>query len=97
MPQQTDHVPDIRKKATKIVDTFYQHLPLNRHVISKEKYISFDYDGWVQAKKCAIDACNMMLDNAGFIWVGVDSETGMTSRDLYRKHWNEIKQEIENL
>lgn len=97
MSKQTDHVSDVRKKATKMVDTFYQHLPLNRHVISDGKYVSFEYDGWRQAKKCAIVACDMMLDNAGFIWGGADTETGLTSRDSYRKYWNEIKEEIDKL
>lgn len=86
-----------KEKATKMVDAFYQHLPLNRHVMSDDMYTSFDYDGWTQAKKCAISACNIMLDNAGFIWGGVDTETGMTSRDMFRKHIYELMDEINKL
>lgn len=47
------------------------------------------------AKKCAVIAANEMLNNAGFIWGGRDTETALSARDEYRKYWNEVKQEIE--
>lgn len=48
-------------------------------------------------KQCALIAVNTMLDNAGFIWGGTDSETGLTARDSFRKYWNEVKEEIGKL
>jgi len=51
----------------------------------------------LQAKQCALVAVDEMLNNAGFIWGGNDTETGLSARDSYRKYWNEVKQEIEKL
>ena len=49
------------------------------------------------AKEWALITANEMLINAGFIWGGRDTETGLSARDEYRKYWNEVKQEIEKL
>jgi len=49
------------------------------------------------AKQCASIVVNEMLNNAGFIWGGTDSETGLSARDAFRKYWNEVKEEIEKL
>jgi len=51
----------------------------------------------LQAKQCALIAVDEMLNNAGFIWGGRDTETGMTARDQYRKYWQEVRDEIEKL
>lgn len=50
-----------------------------------------------RAKKCALIAVNRMLKNAGFIWGGRDTETGLTARDEYKKYWQEVKNEIQKL
>jgi len=47
------------------------------------------------AKKCALIAVDEMLANAGMIWGGRNTETGLTARDDFRKYWQEVKQEIE--
>jgi len=49
------------------------------------------------AQQCALIAADEMIGNAGFIWGGIDNETGLTARDTYRKYWQEVKQEIEKL
>jgi hypothetical protein len=49
------------------------------------------------AKQCALTAIDYMICNAGMIWGGRDTETGLTARDTFRKHWLEVKQELENL
>lgn len=58
------------------------------------KYYSI---GAIEVKQCALIAVDEMLNNAGFIWGGRDTETGMTARDQYRKYWQEVKQEIEKI
>lgn len=52
---------------------------------------------WHMSKQCALIAVYEMLNNAGFIWGGRDTETGKTARDTYRDYWNQVKQEIEKL
>jgi len=49
------------------------------------------------AKKCALIAVDEMLANAGMIWGGRNTETGLTARDEFRKYWQEVKQEIDKL
>ena len=49
------------------------------------------------AQECALIAVDQMLDNAGMIWAGRNTETGLTARDEFRKYWQEVKQEIEKL
>ncbi len=48
-------------------------------------------------KQCALIAVDEMLNNAGFIWGGRDTETGLNARDSYRKYWQEVKGEINKL
>ncbi len=81
MSKQTDHVPDVRKKANKMVDAFYKHLPLNRHVISEG-----EYDGWTEAKECALIAVNEILR--------LDA---IKELPLTHHYWQEVKNEIEKL
>ena len=49
------------------------------------------------AKELTMITVDEMLNNAGFIWGGRDTETGMTARDQYRKYWQEVKDEINKL
>jgi hypothetical protein len=49
------------------------------------------------AKQCALIAVDYMICNAGMIWGGRDTETGLTARDTFKKHWLEVKQELEKL
>jgi hypothetical protein len=51
----------------------------------------------LQAKQCALIAVDEMLNNAGFIWGGRGTETGLSARDQYRKYWEEVKDEINKL
>lgn len=43
-----------------------------------------------QALKC----CDEMLNNAGFIWGGRNTETGLSARDSFREYWTEVKEEL---
>jgi len=49
------------------------------------------------AKTCALIAVDEMLGNAGMIWGGRNTETGLTARDEFRKYWQQVKQELEKL
>lgn len=75
-----------KQKAKELIELF---LPEVRWKMGQE-------DVLVRAKRCALIAVDEMLKNAGFIWGGRDTETGLSARDEYRKYWNEVKTEIEN-
>jgi hypothetical protein len=47
-------------------------------------------------KKLTLIAVRVMLNNAGFI-SGRDTETGLSARDAFRKYWQEVRDEIQNL
>lgn len=49
------------------------------------------------AKSIATYVCDEMLNNAGFIWGGRDTETGKSARDSYRTYLEKVKQEIKLL
>ena len=50
------------------------------------------------AKKCALIAVDEMQANAGMIWSGIYTETGMTAKgEIRKKYWQEVKQELEKL
>jgi hypothetical protein len=52
----------------------------------------------IKAKKCALIAVDEILDNAGMIWSGIYTETGMTAKgEIRKKYWKEVKQEIDKL
>ena len=78
-----------KEKAQELVWRYYSEI---EHTISDE-YAKVD---WKIAESCALIAVDEMLKNAGFIWGGRDTETGLSARDEYRKYWNEVKTEIEN-
>lgn len=50
-----------------------------------------------RAKQCALIAVDEMLNSAGFIWGGRDTETGLSARDSFREFWQQVKTEIEKL
>ena len=56
---------------------------------------------WVEDKDTAIDLAElfsrMMLENEADIWGVKNNETGLISRNHFRKYWQEVKQEIYKL
>ncbi len=67
-----------------------------------EKYfrLNYDWDGVTKdqwAKKCALIAVDEMQANAGMIWGGRNTETGLSARDEFRKYWREVKEELEKI
>lgn len=43
-----------KEKAVELVDMFFMPLPLTCQVLTKVNNISFEYDDWEVAKKCAL-------------------------------------------
>jgi hypothetical protein len=56
---------------------------------------------WVEDKDTAIDLAElfsrMMLENEADIWEVKNNETGLISKDDFRKYWQEVKNEIKKL
>lgn len=57
-------------------------------------YFSTKQGNKLNAKQCALICCDEMLNNAGFIWGGRDTEIGLSARDAFRKYWSEVKEEL---
>jgi hypothetical protein len=75
-----------KEKATELIEKF-----MLMEFSLLQEYIP---NPMVAAKKCASITCDTMLENAGFIWGGVDHEAGLTARDSFRKYWSQVKTEI---
>lgn len=56
---------------------------------------------WVDDKDTAIDLAELfskiMLENEADIWGVKNTETGLISRDEFKKYWQEVKNEIQKL
>ena len=73
-----------KEKANELVDKYYNILPFDKYVITKDEDLSWEYNDWEEAKKCALIAVDEIL-------YVVDC----TSPQY--EYWNEVKQEIEKL
>jgi hypothetical protein len=51
-----------KDKAKELVDKYYNILPLDKYVITKDEDLSWEYNDWKEAKKCALIAVDEMLD-----------------------------------
>ena len=76
-------------KAQELVDKFYQLFPLQKDVISIYGTLSWEYDNWEQAKKCALIAVEEIKE--AIFWHPFESP------NFELEYWQEVKQEIENL
>ena len=68
-----------KEKAKELINNYTKELLSVKYMIS----------GFVielLAKQCALITVDEMLNNAGFIWGGADTETGLTARDGYKKY-----------
>ena len=75
-------------KALQLCDAFYQYLPLERYVTTTDGDMSWEYDGWENAKKCALIAVDEILSTI------VSTPTDYGASWTY---WMEVKQEINKL
>lgn len=79
-----------KEKATELVDKYYQLFPLQKDVISIYGTLSWDYDNWKQAKKCALIAVDEIIKANPY-------EVSKTDMDSTIDYWQEVKKEIEKL
>jgi hypothetical protein len=82
-----------KEKAKSLVDKMYFVISNNGQFTGVHSIPN----KFIEAKQCALIAVDEMLNNAGFIWGGRDTETGLGVRDSYRKYLQEVKKEIEAL
>jgi hypothetical protein len=50
-----------KEKAYELVDKFFMPLPLTSQVLTKVNNITFEYDDWEVAKKCALISVDEVL------------------------------------
>lgn len=50
-----------KDKAKELVDNYYNILPLDKYVITKDEDLSWEYNDWKEAKKCALIAVDLIL------------------------------------
>ena len=81
-----------KEKANKLVDAFYQELPLEKYVTTSDGELSWEYNHWNNSKRCALISVDEILkleNNNGYYFDG----TNITSIS----YWQDVKQEIEKL
>ena len=85
-------------KAQELVDKFYQTTP-NEYFVNGT--LSWEYDNWEQAKQCALIAVDEILETTKVKWATQrkfpNGEYKFWKGVAYKKYWQEVKQEIENL
>lgn len=80
-----------KEKANKLIDSFYQKLPLEKYVSTSDGDLSWEYISWDRSKECALIAVDEIIDSEPqYEW----------SNDYWKNpndFWEEVKQEIEKL
>jgi len=79
-----------KEKALQLCDAFYQFLPLEHNVITTEGDLSWEYNGWDNAKQCALVAVDEILHMVD------ETMQGWLDADIIA-HWKQVKEEIEKL
>jgi hypothetical protein len=82
-----------KEKALQLCDSLYQYLPLERYVTTTDGDLSWEYDGWENARQCALIAVDEIIDNNNKIPGNADG----LHTDANSKFWQEVKQEIKKL
>jgi hypothetical protein len=75
-----------KEKAIELVDKFYQRFPLTMDVITTRGDLSWEYNGWKEAKQCALIAVDELI-----------YETQFEVPNIRQRWWIEVKKEIELL
>jgi hypothetical protein len=76
-----------KEKAEELVDKYYNILPFDKYVITKDEDLSWEYNDWEEAKKCALIAVDEIIF--------VVSKYNDTQAEV--SYWQQVKQEIEKL
>ena len=74
-----------KEKAKQLTDDYYNILPLDKYVITKDEDLSWEYNDWKEAKKCALRVVDEIQEAVRYL--DDDSED----------YWFEVKHEIEKL
>lgn len=80
-----------KEKANKLIDSFYQKLPLEKYVSTSDGDLSWEYISWDRSKECALIAVDEILN--------LSKIASLRRDDVYMEleYWIEVKQEIKIL
>jgi hypothetical protein len=81
-----------KEKAQELIDAFYQHLPLEENVTTSDGVLSWEYDGWENAKQCALIAIHEQIKLYNEM-----NQLGLLKDNSIGFELLEVKQEIEKL
>ena len=71
-----------KEKAKELVDKYYNILPLDKYVITKDEDLSWEYNDWKEAKQCALIAVDEILNHCS---------------EGFKPFWRDVKEEINKL
>ena len=77
-----------QEKAQKLTDSFYQLFPFNKHVVTTDGELSWEYDNWSESKKAALIAVDNIID-------ALDVHQWQNKKEI--DYWQEVKTEVEKL
>jgi hypothetical protein len=78
-----------QEKAKELIDKYYNILPLDKYVITKDEDLSWEYNDWKEAKQCALIAVDEMLDFRNGLY--------MNEGSIVHQYLMDVKQEIQQL
>ena len=78
-----------KEKANQLTDAFYQYLPLERYVTTSDGDLCWEYDGWENAKQCALIAVDEIIK--------VACDESAYDESVTKLYWLQVKQEIQKL
>ena len=81
-----------KEKANKLVDAFYQELPLEKYVTISDGELSWEYNHWNNSKQCAIIMVDEIINNNTTIPILPNIHI-----DINTAYWQQVKQEIEKI
>lgn len=79
-----------KEKANQLVDRFMD-------LSEEQEYNTPRYMSKEMAKQSALILVDEMIANAGYIWGGHETETGLSARDSFRKYWHNVSSELEEM
>ena len=83
-----------KDKAKELVDKYYNILPLDKYVITKDEDLSWEYNDWKEAKKCALVAVDEIIKSEPTFNSSIFQGSFLISDNT--EYWEEVKQEIIN-
>lgn len=84
-----------KEKADQLTDAYYNMLPLERYVITRDGNLAWEYNSWEEAKRCALRAVYEIIETLNDDIRDLDVR-GNVLLDLI-DYWREVKNELKNL